>query len=135
MIGPTPRRGMRPARRLCRRNKKNRKRRNIEFVTAVDRAGKQKIGRADTGKNSGNFEKKMEGSCPNHDFPIKHLFKDCELLKRYLKGRLTSAPKGNRGEPREASREEDAFSRPEGYLMIFGWPAAYESRRQHKLAA
>ena len=45
----------------------------------------------------------MESPCTNHAYPIKHLYKDCELLKRFLrqadgpkeaKGKETSAKKG-----------------------------------------
>ena len=31
-----------------------------------------------------HFEKLLEGPCPNHAFPVKHLYKDCILLKRFL---------------------------------------------------
>lgn len=109
------------------RNKKNHKHRDVEFITTADRAGKQKMGRADAYKNSENFDK-MEGPCPRHDFLVKHLFKDCDLFKRYLKGDLAPAFKGKRSEPGKGNKEEDALPRPEGYLMIFSRPAAYESR-------
>ena len=33
---------------------------------------------------SDHFEKLLEGPCPNHAFPIKHLYKDCVLMKRFL---------------------------------------------------
>ena len=45
-----------------------------------------------------HFEKLLEGPCPNHAFPIKHLYKDYILLKRFLSG------SSNKGEHRmEAS--------------------------------
>ena len=31
-----------------------------------------------------HFEKLLEGPCPNHSFPVKHLYKDCDLMKRFL---------------------------------------------------
>ena len=31
-----------------------------------------------------HFEKLLEGPCPNHAFPIKHLYKDYVLMKRFL---------------------------------------------------
>jgi hypothetical protein len=62
----------------------------------------------------------MEGPCPNQDFLIKNLFKDSDLMKRYLKGDLAAAPKGKLAEPNEGNKEEDAFPRPEGCLMILG---------------
>ena len=27
----------------------------------------------------------MESPCTNHAYPVKHLYKDCELLKRFLR--------------------------------------------------
>ena len=33
-----------------------------------------------------HFEKLLEGPCPNHAFLIKHLYKDCALMKRFLSG-------------------------------------------------
>ena len=33
-----------------------------------------------------HFEKLLEGPCLNHAFPIKHLYKDCILMKRFLSG-------------------------------------------------
>jgi hypothetical protein len=77
----------------------------------------------------------MEGLCPNHDFPVKHLFKDCDLFKRYLKGELVATHKGKRAEPIKKNKEEDAFLRLKGCLMIFEGPAAYELKHRHKLTA
>ena len=33
-----------------------------------------------------HFEKLLEGPCLNHSFPIKHLYKDYGLMKRFLSG-------------------------------------------------
>ena len=32
----------------------------------------------------GHFHELMESPCTNHNYPIKHLYKDCQLLKRLL---------------------------------------------------
>ena len=32
----------------------------------------------------GHFHELMESPCTNHDYPIKHLYKDCQLLKHLL---------------------------------------------------
>ena len=66
------------------RGKKNKKDRrqpaNPALVTAADRAGKQpQQGQPD------HFDKLMESPCTNHAYPIKHLYKDYELLKRFLR--------------------------------------------------
>ena len=33
-----------------------------------------------------HFEKLLEGPCPNHSFPVEHLYKDCDLLRWFLCG-------------------------------------------------
>ena len=54
-----------------------------------------------TGKQSqldppGHFHELMESPCTNHGYPMKHLYKDCELLKRLL--RQAGGPKEEKGE-------------------------------------
>ena len=60
--------------------KKNKQRRGGSLVAAVDRKG----GRKPTEGTLDHFEKLLEGPCPNHAFPVKHLYKDCGLMKRFL---------------------------------------------------
>ena len=62
------------------KNKKDRRRPdNTTLVTVADRTGKQpQQGLPD------HFNKLMECPCTNHAYPIKHLYKYCELLKRLL---------------------------------------------------
>jgi hypothetical protein len=31
-----------------------------------------------------HFEKMLEGPYPNHAYPVKHAYKDCELMKKFL---------------------------------------------------
>ena len=31
-----------------------------------------------------HFDKLMESPCTNHAYTVKHIYKDCELLKRFL---------------------------------------------------
>ena len=74
------------------RGKKNKKDRcqpaNSALVTMTDRVGKQpQQGLPD------HFDELMESPCTNHAYPIKHLYKDCKLLKGFLRqagGPLTS---------------------------------------------
>ena len=47
----------------------------------------------------GHFHELKESPCTNHTYPIKHLYKDCELLKRLLR---------QAGEPKEEKGEEAA---------------------------
>ena len=50
------------------------------LVAVADRVGKQpQQGLPD------HFDKLMESLCTNHAYLIKHLYKDCELLKRFLR--------------------------------------------------
>ena len=44
----------------------------------------------------------MESPCTNHNYPINHLYKDCQLLERLL--RQTGMPRKEKGE--EAATEE-----------------------------
>ena len=63
------------------KNKKDQRRQtNSALVAAADRAGKQpQQGQPD------HFDKLMESLCTNHAYPVKHLYKDYELLKRFLR--------------------------------------------------
>ena len=64
--------------------KKNRKDRhrsaNTASVAVADHLGTQP-----QQDRPGHFNKLMDGSCPNHAYPVKHLYKECELLKRFLR--------------------------------------------------
>ena len=51
-------------------------------MATADRKG----GRKPTEGTLDHFEKLLEGPCLNHAFPIKHLYKDCDLMKRFLFG-------------------------------------------------
>ena len=66
------------------RGKKNRKDRrqpaNFASVAAADHAGTKP-----QQDPLGHFHDLMESPCTNHDYPVKHLYKDCQLLKRLLR--------------------------------------------------
>ena len=61
-----------------RKNKKQR--REDSLVAAADRKG----GRKPTEGTPNHFEKLLEGPCPNHAFSVKHLLKDCSLMRWFL---------------------------------------------------
>ena len=44
----------------------------------------------------------MESPCTNHAYPVKHLYKDCELLKRFLW--QAAKPKEEKGKEEEAKK-------------------------------
>ena len=64
----------------CPNKKKDKQRHEVSLVASADRKG----GRKPTEGTPDHFEKLLEGPCPNHAFPIEHLYKDCDLLKRFL---------------------------------------------------
>jgi len=52
---------------------------------------------------SDHFDELMESPCTNHAYPVKHLYKDCELLKRFL--RQAGRPKEGKGKEVAANKE------------------------------
>jgi hypothetical protein len=79
----------------------------------------------------------MEKPCTNHDYPVKHKLKDCELLKRILS--QPSKRKG-RDHDKEALKDHEApakdmsgFPDLDGSLMIFGGPEDDCTKRHHKV--
>ena len=82
-----------------------------------------------------HFEKLLEGPCLNHAFPIKHLYKDYVLMKRFLSGGSNKAE--HRKEPNPVA--DDAKGKDIGFLaldvclMNFGGLAAYDSKHRQKL--
>ena len=88
-----------------------------------------KGGRKPTEGTPDHFEKLLEGPCLNHAFPVKHLYKDYVLMKRFLFG---GSNKGeHRKEPKptidDTKGKDGGFSTLDGYLMIFEGLAAYDS--------
>ena len=60
--------------------KKNRQRHEGLLMATANSNG----GRKSTEGTPIHFEELVEGPCPNHSFPIEHLYKDYDLLKRFL---------------------------------------------------
>jgi len=97
-------------------------------VAATDRKGGQKPAEG----TPNQFKKMLEGLCPNHAFPSKHLYKDCGLMRKYLSGGLNKWEQGKEPAPTTDNAEEkdDAFPMLNGALMIFGGSMAYDSRHR-----
>ena len=58
--------------------RKNKKQRcEDSLVAAADRKGGQKPVKG----TLNHFKKLLKGPCPNHAFPVKHLLKDCSLIR------------------------------------------------------
>ena len=96
-------------------------------MVAVDRKG----GRKPMEGTPNHFEKLLEGSCPNHAFPVKHLLKDYSLMRWFL------SRGSNKGEHRkdpnpttnDAKEKDDGFPTLDGCFMIFGGSKARDSKR------
>ena len=67
------------------------------MVVVADHMGKQ----SDQGLLN-HFNDLMESPCTNHAYPVKHLYKECELLKCFL--RQAGGPK--EGEGKEAAAKK-----------------------------
>ena len=77
----------------------------------------------------------LEGLCPNHAFPVKHLLKDCGLMRKFLLGSTNKGEPGKAPAPAADDEEKDeTFPTPNGALMIFGGSTAYDSKRRQKVA-
>ena len=109
-----------------RKNKKQR--RDNSLVAAADRKGGQKP----TEGTPNHFEKMLEGPCPNHAFPIKHLLKDYSLMRKFLSGGSNKGEQGKEAAPatNDVEEKDDAFPTPNAALMIFGGSTAYDSKRR-----
>ena len=66
----------------CPNKKKNKQRHEGSLVATTDHKGGAGWKPAEGSPN--HFEELLEGSCPNHAFLVKHLYKDCVLMKRFL---------------------------------------------------
>ena len=75
----------------------------------------------------------MDGPCPNHAYPVKHLYKECELLKHFL--RQAGGSKEGDGKDPAAKRggavgkDGDGFPKPKECIMIFGGSDAIWTKR------
>ena len=109
--------------------RKNKKQwRDDSLVAAADRKG----GWKPTEGTPNHFEKMLEGPCPNHAFPAKHLYKDCGLMRKYLSGGLNKGEQGKEPAPiaDDAKEKDNAFPTPNDALMIFGGSTAFDSKRR-----
>ena len=92
-------------------------------------------GRKPTEGTSNYFEKLLEGPCPNHAFPVKHLYKDYSLMRWFLSRGHNKGEHGKDPNPTMDDTEEkdDGFPTPDGCLMIFGGSTAYDSKCRQKV--
>ena len=78
-----------------------------------------------------HFEKLLEGPCPNHAFLVKHLYKDCGLMRWFLSGGSNKGEHGKDMDPTTDDTEgkDGGFPTPDDCLMVFGGSVAYDSKR------
>ena len=79
----------------------------------------------------------MDGPCPNHAYPVKHLYKEYELLKCFLQ-QADGSKEGDGKDPIAkrggvAGMNRDGFLEPEECIMIFGGSDAIWTKCQHKV--
>ena len=82
-------------------------------------AANYKLGRKPAEGTLNHFEKMLEGPCPNHAFPAKHLYKECGLMRKYLARGLNKGEQGKEPVPatEDAEEKDDAFPTPTGALV------------------
>jgi hypothetical protein len=111
----------------CFKKKKNDKRhRDDNFVAVVERKASHPKG------------KLLDVPCPHHEVPVKHMLRECRLMKNYVKSSLKpkTADQPNKQGP---SHDNDdgagaVFPGEDGAVhMIFGGSPARPSRRREKL--
>jgi hypothetical protein len=104
---------------------KNKPRSSDSLVAAAERKGKK----ASVEGTPDHFEKMLKGPCSNHAYLVKHTYKDCELMKKFLSGGSKQRDGKKPDPPKDGIEEkEDTFLEETGYLMIFGRPMAYDSK-------
>jgi hypothetical protein len=64
------------------KKKRNKPRRESSLMAAAEQKGK----RAPVEATPDHFKKMLEGPRPNHAYPVKHAYKDCRLMKKFLAG-------------------------------------------------
>ena len=98
--------------------KKNKQRHKVSLVATADRKG----GRKPAEGTPDNFKKLLEGPCLNHAFPIKHLYKDCALMKRFLSRGSNKGEHGKDPDPTtdDTKAKDGGFLMLNSCLMIFG---------------
>ena len=99
-------------------------------------AANHKGGRKPMEGTLNHFENLLEGPCPNHAFPVKHLLKDCGLMRKFLSESSNKGEQGKEPAPTvdNAEEKDDGFPMPDGCLMIFGGSVPYDSKCHRKVA-
>ena len=106
--------------------KKNKQWREGSLMAVAD----CRVGWKPTEGTLNHFEKLLKGPCPNHAFLVKHLYKDCALMKRFLSGGSKKGDQGKKPKPAvdDTKGKDGGFLMLDGCLMIYGGAVAYDSK-------
>jgi hypothetical protein len=86
-----------------------------------------------------HFEKALEEACPFYCGQVKHLLKDCETMRSYIKGTLDLKGKAQKPTQKadwgadDGKDEDTEFPDTKDCLMIFNGPHAYELRCHRRI--
>jgi hypothetical protein len=85
-----------------------------------------------------HFESLLDAPCPHHEVPVKHMLRECRLMKNYVNGtlklRTADQPKKGGLSPDNDNNAGAAFPGEDGAVhMIFRGSPARPSRRREKL--
>ena len=102
------------------------------LVATADRKGGRKFMEG----TLNHFKKLLEGPCLNHAFPVKHLYKDCSLMRWFLSRGSNKGEQSKDLDPTtdDTKGKDMGFSTSDGCLMIFGGSVAYDSNHHQKVA-
>ena len=100
-------------------------------MAAADRKG----GRKPMEGTLNHFEKLLEGPCPNHAFPVKHLYKYYGLMKHFLSRGSNTGLHGKDPDPTtdDTKGKDGGFWTLDDCIMIFDGMVAYDSKRRQKV--
>jgi hypothetical protein len=80
-----------------------------------------------------DFEKILEATYPNHAYPVRHMLKECTMMKNYV----TTGALAKGKNPKDDSSQKVAvtFLEEKVVMSMYGGPAPYEPRRKLKLTS
>ncbi|KAF8670522.1 hypothetical protein HU200_050542 [Digitaria exilis] len=116
----------------CPEKKKKKKKKERQGDPLDPRDGRHKVNNEMTDpKDDDSPRQLLEGPCPNHATPIKHKYRECGLMRKFLMGRLDRVSPTSQTQGKGTTA--DTFLEPDECLMIFGGPEAQASKRHGKL--
>lgn len=102
-------------------------------MAVADRKGSKPLAKV----TPNQFKKKWNGPCTNHEFLVKHLTKDCTLLKRFFKDLQQRGARHSRPEDVDQGDDKDepqgTMPNQKSCLMIIPGPEACGRRRTSKV--